>query len=107
LVEIFRTLLFIYGDIHEDEKPNLDIIKGLENLAKINDSKSIQIVSGIGKQSDDQPLLLVICEMLNRKNEDIYSCAIKYIGSILVSDDIRIPELLTSFNILDKLNSIM
>ena len=48
-----------------------------------------------------------MCDILNRKNETLYSTAIRYIGSILISDDSRVPFILNNCNILDKVHNIL
>jgi len=48
-----------------------------------------------------------MCDLLTRKNELIYSNALKYIGSILFSDDKRISDKVILNDTLDKLTNIM
>ena len=73
----------------------------------MDQQETIKIVSGIEHPLGSDLLISVMCEMLSRKNEALYSGAVKYIGSILVSEDKRIAEAVMKNNPLDKLTSIM
>ena len=48
-----------------------------------------------------------MCQFLARKNEEIYAGAVRYLGSVLLSDDPRIPDKIIRNNSLEKLAEIM
>jgi len=48
-----------------------------------------------------------MCQFLGRKNEEIYAGAVRYLGSVLLSDDPRIPAKVIGNNSLEKLAEIM
>jgi len=52
-------------------------------------------------------LISYMCQFLGRKNEEIYAGAVRYLGSVLLLDDPRIPGRIIQNNSLEKLAEIM
>ena len=87
IVNIFLVFIHEFEKSIDDEERLVEIVKGLHLLARMNKQDVIKIVSGIDHPQGSGALISIMCEMLSRKNEALYSGAVKYIGSILVSED--------------------
>ena len=87
---IFNEFIPAFVNNSDDEDSLVDCISGMSELSKkTNPTEFLILIAGLKDQ--DQSLIQIMCEMLKKRNEHVFSGALRYFGGITSSDDKRIP----------------
>ena len=97
-----QGLVNIFYNTIQNNGVLFDVAQGLAALSKVGDESNLYVVAGL-KQPQPDFLIYKMSELLSSPNESLFSVSLDYIGSILVSENDTIMDMILNNDIFEKL----
>ena len=92
----------------KDENALIDVVGGLAYISSQGNERFIKYATGFGIFPQGNEIMNHMIELLGSKHEQIYFLSLKYMGSVMGSDDKEITDRIQqNANALDKITNIL